>query len=153
MFEMSVMAVCLAIALKFFGLVCRGHPFEILILVAAYVFCVIAFGLLMGALVREPYHAITWSLFYVMPSVLFAGAIWSRTSMDNVSLVLSYIMPIGYAANDLRSLFVKGSAVGIELRLLGLLIMGAIFFAAAIHFLEANKFANDNAQRTHAVDA
>ena len=90
------MAVFLAIALKFFGSVCRGNPLEILTLVAVYVACVAAFGLMMDALVREPYHAITWSLFYVMPSVLF------------------YVIPIGYAANDLRSLFVKGSAAGME---------------------------------------
>lgn len=75
LFESAVMAICLAIAIKFFGLICRGNPFEILILIANYVACVTAFALMMGALAGEPHRAITWSLFYIMPSVLFAGAI------------------------------------------------------------------------------
>lgn len=149
LFESAVMAICLAIGIKFFGMICRGNPSEILILVAAYVACVTAFGLMMGAVAGEPHQSITWSLFYVMPSVLFAGAIWPRTSMDNVSLLLSYIMPIGYAANDLRNFLVKGTAAGVEGHIAALLLMGAIFFAAAVGVLKfkgAKNFAGDNAQ-------
>ncbi len=155
LFESAVMAICLAIGIKFFGMICRGNPSEILILVAAYVACVTAFGLMMGAVAREPHQAIMWSLFYVMPSVLFAGAIWPRTSMDNISLFLSYVMPIGYAANDLRNLLVKGTAAGVEVHIAALLLMSAIFFAAAVGVLKfkgAKVFANDNAQGIQPAD-
>ena len=67
LFESAVMAICLAIGIKFFGMICRGNPSEILILVAAYVFC------------------------------------------------------------DLRSLFVKGTAAGVEFHIFILLLMGGIF--------------------------
>ena len=87
-------------------MICCGNPSEILILVAAYVACVTAFGLMMGAVAREPHQAITWSLFYVMP--------------------------IGYAANDLRNFLGKGTAAGVEGHIAALLLMGAIFFAAAL---------------------
>ena len=155
LFETSVMAICLAIGIKFFGMICRGSCSEILILVAAYVFCVTAFGLLMGALAREPHQAITWSLFYIMPSVLFAGAIWPRTSMDNVSLFLSYVMPIGYAANDLRSLFVKGSAASLDFHIAILIFMGGIFFTTATLALKfgGKNFVEDNAQGTRFADS
>ena len=115
-----------------------------------------AFGLMMGAVPREPHQAIMWSLFYVMPSVLFGGAIWPRTSMDNISLFLSYVMPIGYAANDLRNFLVKGTAAGVEGHIAALLLMGAIFFAAAVGVLKfkgAKAFAKDNAQGIQPVDA
>ena len=156
LFESAVMAICLAIGIKFFGMICHGNPSEILILVAAYVAYVTVFGLMMRAVAREPHQAITWSLFYVMPSVLFAGAIWPRTSIDNVSLLLSYVMPIGYAANDLRNFFVKGTAAGVEVHIAALLLMSAIFFAAAVGVLKfkgAKVFANDNAQGIQPVDA
>ena len=155
LFESAVMAICLAIGIKFFDMICRGNPSEILILVTAYVFCVTAFGLMMGALAREPHQAITWSLFYVMPSVLFAGAIWPRTSMDNASLFLSYIMPIGYAANDLRNFFVKGTAAGVEVHIFILLLAGGIFLTAAIGILKfkgAKDFAGNNVQGIQSAD-
>ena len=45
-----------------------------------------------------------------MPSVLFTGAVWPRFSMDAFSRLLSWVMPIGYAAIDLRELLVRGGA-------------------------------------------
>lgn len=50
--------------------------------------------------------------------------------MDGVSLLLSYVMPIGYTANDLRNLLLKGSAAGVEGHIAILLLTGGMFFAA-----------------------
>lgn len=44
-----------------------------------------------------------------MPSVLFSGAIWPRYFMDAISLLLSYIMPIGYSTNTLRDVLLRGT--------------------------------------------
>ena len=64
-----------------------------------------------------------------LAAVLFTGAIWSRFSMDAVSLALSYAVPIGWAAEDLRNLFLKGAAYGWENHALILLGFGTVFFA------------------------
>lgn len=110
-------------------------PFTVLaaklFLVLTFVACMMSFALFVGAWVNIPQKAITLPLFYIMSSVLFSGAIWPRTSMDNFSLLLSYIMPIGYSADNLRSLLVKGSAAGLQYDSAMMLLLGGIFFVLA----------------------
>ena len=112
-------------------MVCHGGFGEIIFLMLTFVFCMMSFALFVGAWVNIPQKAITLPLFYIMPSVLFAGAIWPRTSMDNFSLFLSYIMPIGYSADNLRSLLVKGSAVNLQHDTTMMLLLGGVFFVLA----------------------
>ncbi len=147
--EAAVVAICFSIGIKFFGLICRGNFLEIMLITAAFLFSVVSFALAAGAWVKIPYHAISYTLAYVMPSILFTGAIWERYSMDNVSLFLSYVMPIGYAAVDLRNLFLKGAVHGWEFHALILLMFGAIFFAAGLAGLKFGGRGNaeDNATR------
>ena len=135
-FGTVILAVCLAIGMGFFDMICHSSGGEIVLLLAAYVTCMTAFALFLGSWVKIPYRTITYSLFYIMPSVLFAGAIWPRSSMDAISLLLSYLMPIGYVANDVRSLLVKGMAWGWEWHMLALLIGAAIFFLLAVKGLK-----------------
>ena len=130
-YETTVVAFCLAIGVGVFKMICRGDFGEIMFLVLTFVACMIAFSLFVGAWVNIPQKAITLPLFYIMPSVLFSGAIWPRTSMDNFSLFLSYIMPIGYSADNLRSLLVKGSAAGLQYDSAMMLLLGGIFFVLA----------------------
>ncbi len=58
--------------------------------------------------------------------------------MDNFSLFLSYVMPIGYVAEDLRSLMVKGVAVGLSSRLIALIAIAGLFFLLAMIGLKRN---------------
>ena len=76
----------------------------------AYIATVLAFSLFMGSWAGRPEKAITYALFYVMPSVLFSGAIWPRHSMNMASLLLSYFVPVGYVAEDTRRFLLLGSA-------------------------------------------
>lgn len=80
-----------------------------------------------------------------MPSILFIGAIWKRYSMDNFSLILSYIMPIGWAADDLRNLFLKGAAINLEKDLFILILMSGIFLILAT--IGVNKNVGNNFAR------
>ncbi len=138
----------LAAGIKFFGITCRGNFAEILAVVTA-------FALGVSAWVKVPYHAISYTLAYVMPSILFTGAIWSGFSMDAVNLALSYAVPIGWAAEDLRNLFLKGAAHGWENHALILLGFGAVFFAVggiSLKITGGAKNVADNAAGTAAAD-
>lgn len=143
----AVMVLCLTIGIGFFHMVCRGSTGEIIMLLLAYMSCMVSFALLVGAWVKVPYRAITYSLFYIMPSVLFTGAIWPRSSMDVVSYGLSYLLPIGYVADDLRSLLVKGASAGLEVHIFILLLWGMFFSCMAVwglkHALERKKNAGN----------
>ena len=152
--ETAVVALCFAVGIKFFGLICRGSFLDIMVATSLFIFAVVTFALGVGAWVKVPYHAISYTLAYVMPSILFTGAIWPRFSMEKFSLFLSYIMPIGYAANDVRNLFVKGTSAGWESHALALLIFGAIFFAlglAGLKFSGGGENAGDNVARNNAA--
>lgn len=128
----AVISTCLSIGLNIFHMVCRGNFIDILSLCSAFIFCMVAFALCVGSWLNEHYKALMTPLVYIMPSILFANITWSRSSMDNISLFLSYIMPIGYAADDLRSLFVKGVAYNLHSHILILLSLGLFFSILAI---------------------
>lgn len=115
--EVLVLIGCLAFSYQFFGLTIRANVVELLALLTAFSAAMTAFAFMVGSGVGKITNAVTYPLFYIMPSVLFSGAIWPRYSMDPLSLGLSYIMPIGYSANTLRDLLVRGTApsLGIDL--------------------------------------
>lgn len=126
-----VFLISLALAAAAFGLAWRGSLFETAALVFSFSLAMHAFALAVGAWVRRPTMTITYTLFYIMPSVLFTGAIWPRWSMDAGSLALSYTMPIGYAAESLRDLLIRGYAPDLAGDILVLLAFAAVFAAAA----------------------
>ncbi len=132
LFSTSVVAICLSIGIKFFGMVCRGDFFAIVAILTAFIFAMTAVAICAGAWNEVPYKATLCAVVYIMPSILFTGALWPRYSMDSFSLFLSYIMPIGYASNDLRDLFLKGTAINLEGHLAILICFGMIFFTASL---------------------
>ena len=128
----TVTLICLSIGFGVFQMVCRGSWIDIILLISAYVVCMVSFAICVGAWIDEEYKALITPLAYVMPSILFANVTWPRTSMDNFSLFLSYIMPIGYTADDLRCLLVKGVAVELHFHIIILLFIGFVFFTFAV---------------------
>ena len=68
--------------------------------------------------------------------------------MDNFSLFLSYIMPIGYAADDLRNLLLKGAAFGWQTDSLILILGGGIFLTLGVIGMKfgGRENVSDNAQ-------
>lgn len=131
-------AICFSIGIKFFGMICRGNFLEILLLIAAFIFCMTNFSILVGAWIKIPHKTIILTLAYIMPSILFTGAIWKRYSMDNLSIILSYLMPIGWAADDLRNLFLKGAAENFLQDFLILIMMSGIFLIFAMIGVKKN---------------
>lgn len=106
--ETLVMMVCLYGSALFFGMVICA-PFWLLAgFVLLFALAMTSFATLAGSWVRTPGQAISYTLFYIMPSVLFSGAIWPRESMDGFSWFLTWIMPIGYTADAARDLLVRG---------------------------------------------
>lgn len=146
--SISTAAACLAVGIKFFHMICRGDFWEILAVIAAFNFCMVSFAMCVGAWNKISYRPLFYTLAYIMPSILFTGAIWTRYSMDNFSLFLSYVMPIGYAADDLRNLLLKGSAFGWQIDSLILIFGGGIFLTLGVIGMNfgGRENVSDNAQ-------
>lgn len=62
---------------------------------------------------------------------------------------LSYIMPIGYSADNLRNLLVKGSAAGLQYDLAMILLLGGIFFVLA--FIGVRRYVGTDTARMAAA--
>lgn len=125
------LSLCLAFSLAFFGIAAHGPWGRMVLLMAAYISAILAFSVFMGSWVGRPEKAITYALFYVMPSVLFSGAIWPRHSMNVASLLLSYLVPVGYVAEDTRRFLVLGRAPDWGIHALVLLGMTLFFMILA----------------------
>ena len=132
MIEIGVISICLSIGIRFFDMICRGSFIEIMILNSSFIICMVAFAICVGVLIDEEYKTLLTPLAYIMPSIMFANVTWPRHSMDDFSLILSYIMPIGYAADDLRNLLIKGIAVDLQFHVTILLFMASLFFTIAV---------------------
>ena len=130
--EITLISICLSIGISIFDIICRGNFIEIMTLNSAFIICMVAFAICIGVLIDEEYKALLTPLVYIMPSIMFANVTWSRHSMDGISLFLSYIMPIGYAADDLRNLLIKGNAVDLQFHVTILLLMASLFFTIAV---------------------
>lgn len=121
-----IMLACTLFAYKLFNLQYRSEFGDILCLIMAFSFAMVSFAQAVSSWVKKDTDAITFTVFYIMPSVLFTGAIWPRVSMDSFSYFLSYIMPIAYAANDLRILLLRGYAPLLHQDILCLITFGTI---------------------------
>ncbi|MBR1759892.1 MAG: ABC transporter permease [Schwartzia sp.] len=113
------------------GMTCRAPLLPLAFLGFSFAFAMTAFAFAVGAWVRKPSSTISYTLFYIMPSVLFSGAVWPRASMDGVSRFLSWVMPIGYAAIDFRELLVRGDAPTLGEDCAILVAIGLAFLAFA----------------------
>lgn len=105
-----VFLLALALAHILFQLTIRGDFFLLFGFSLLFMMVLTSFSVAAGSWVKTPGEAISYTLFYIMPSVLFSGAIWPRASMDPVSLMLSWIMPIGYAGDVIRDLLLRGES-------------------------------------------
>lgn len=107
--ETVIFLGCLALAYSVFDIVVQTVLVQLIGIIAAFAVAMTSFALFVGTAVRKISSTITLPLFYIMPSVLFSGAIWPRYFMDAISLLLSYIMPIGYSTNTLRDVLLRGT--------------------------------------------
>jgi ABC-2 type transport system permease protein len=131
--------ISLTAASFLFGMTLKAPLLPLLLLGFSFSLCMTTFALFTGSLVRIPVKCISYTLFYIMPSVLFSGGLWPRLSMDPVSLCLSYIMPIGYSADDLRDLLLRGNAPHLPLDLSILILLSFLFLTAAIVYMKRDE--------------
>lgn len=144
--EVAILMCCLVFSYIAFGLNCRANIFDLLLFGGVFSFALVSFALFVGSMVNKPVVSITAALFYIMPSILLSGALWPRISMDKISLVLSYIMPIGYVAESWRDLLVRGNSPDLYQDMAALCLFGCIMLCGAGYFLRKKKEAVSYAQ-------
>lgn len=112
------------------------------VILFAFILCMLAFALMIGIWITKPHICITATLFYIMPSIVFTGGMWPRSSMDNISFFLSYIMPLGYTAEPVRDLLLHSQTPLFKEALFGLGSLAMLFLILAclgLRFYERNR--------------
>lgn len=136
---MAAEAAATACNILVFGTVSCAPMAMLLLLFFVFGAAAASFSILMGIMNRSPVGAIMFSVAYIMPSVLFSGAIWPRFSMDSVSFFISELVMIGHAGDDLRDLLLRGSAPSLAEDMAMLFALGAVFLTLSYMVLERRR--------------
>lgn len=104
---------------------------ELAVIVFSFSVTMTSLAFAVGLWLPRPVLCISATLFYIMPSILFSNALWPRSSMDKLSLLVSYLMPIGYIGDTARTLLLRGSMPLFAQSLAGLLLFSLLFAGLA----------------------
>lgn len=135
----AVLSFCLALGGELFQLANHGTLWQLMALSSAFLSAILSFAFCVGSWVRKADQAVSYPLFYIMPSILFTGAFWPRYSMDSISLLISYLVPVGYVAEDFRSMLVTGTAAGWESHVVLLMIYAVLLLCLAAKGLKKER--------------
>jgi len=115
----------------------RGSFLLLLLLAQLFLLNTLGLGLLVSTLVRTQQQAMMTAAFtLMMPMVYLSGLIFPIENMPPAIQLLTYLIPLRYFATIIRSIFLKGSGIGVLWpEALALLVMGvAIISVAALRF-------------------
>lgn len=125
----AAFAACLALAHYLFFVPLRASCWQFAVLLTAFATCFTALALLFGLLFSRAANAISETLLFIMPGLLYSGLSWPGEWTDSVPKLLSCFFPIKYIALSLRSLSLRGEAPGLARDVAVLLLLAALFLA------------------------
>ncbi|MHC1745615.1 MAG: ABC transporter permease [Negativicutes bacterium] len=132
MWGMVSFATYLVIAYQFLLLPVKGNPGELLLIGSAFVFAVSAIGLFFSAIAPNEVQAVQLPIAYIMPAFLFSGYIWPDFAMNTFSQLVSTILPLTYAAVNIRDLMLVGCAPDLYRGVLVLSAMGGVLLSFSV---------------------
>jgi len=125
-------ATYLVIAYQFLLLPVKGNLGELLLIGSAFVFAVSAIGLFFSAIAPNEVQAVQLPIAYIMPAFLFSGYIWPDFAMNTFSQLVSTILPLTYAAVNIRDLMLVGCAPDLYRGVLVLSAMGGVLLSFSV---------------------
>ncbi|MBP1765117.1 MAG: hypothetical protein H6Q65_2175 [Firmicutes bacterium] len=137
----------LVIAYQFLLLPVKGSLLELLMVGSAFVFAVSSIGLFYSAIAPNEIQAIQLPVAYIMPAFLFSGYIWPDFAMNTFSKIVSSILPLTYAAVDIRDLMLTGYAPALYSDLTVLSAMGGVLLMLSIGIVSFRRRRNEGEQR------
>ncbi|NMB65965.1 MAG: ABC transporter permease, partial [Spirochaetes bacterium] len=117
--------VITAIAIFWFGIPFRGSFIFLLLCGAIYIISTLAIGLFISTVSSTQQQAMLSSFMFFVPAILFSGVIFPIYSMPVIFQLVTYINPMRYFVEIVRSVFLKGTGITyLWQHMLILLIMG-----------------------------
>lgn len=123
----------LATGILLFGITIEGSIVTAIIVVTILAVVCESLGMLLSSLAEREVQAVQFIPFVVLSAFLLTGVFWPIQAFPSWLQPLSYVVPLTYAADAVRSVMIRGWGVGqIWLDLLVLLIFLAIFMIASV---------------------
>lgn len=129
--------VVLTVAINWFGIPLRGELWLLLSFCALFVMTTLGFGLFVSTVSNTQQQALMTAQFLVFfPSIMLSGFTFPIENMPRVIQCVTYIIPLRYALEAIRGIFLRG--VGLDVlwpQALALFVLGiAILTLAVLRF-------------------
>lgn len=109
-----------------FDLPFKGSVASLLMSGTAFVLAVVGVGGFFSAVAPNEVYAVQLPMVYIMPALLFSGYVWPHLAMNEISLMLSKLLPLTYMADDVRDLMLSGYAPFLQHNVMILLMFGLV---------------------------
>ena len=107
-----------------FGVPLRGSMGVLALGTVLFLICMLGIGLFISTISRTQQQAMVTAFFFIMPSILFSGFGSPISSMPETLQWLTYLNPLRYFQEVLRSVYLKGTGLDLlwqEMAAMGLL--------------------------------
>jgi ABC-2 type transport system permease protein len=128
--------LALAVGKLMFNLPFRGNFFTYMFVSAIYIFVVISIGIILATISKNQRQAILTSFFFNLPLIQLSGALSPIESMPDFFRFLTYLNPLRYYIQCIRSILLKG--VGLDVLWQDVLILA--LFAIVLLLSSAARF-------------
>jgi ABC-2 type transport system permease protein len=130
--SLVVLLIVLLVALVWFKVPLRGSSVLLLGSALLYIMSMLGVGLFISTTCRTQQQAMMSNILFFMPSILLSGFVFPIDNMPRVVQWITYVNPMRYFIEIVRSIFLKGSGVAVLWpNLLVLFILGLALLALA----------------------
>jgi ABC-2 type transport system permease protein len=128
-------AICMLVAMFWFGVPMRGSWLTLLLASIMFLLTVLILGFWISATTRSQLLSSQFSLLAtLLPSFLLSGFAFPLTQTPAVVRAMSYLVPARYYVSLLKNIFLKGSGMVSEWQpLLGLALFAVLISFVAMH--------------------
>ncbi len=98
-----------AIAIFWFGIPFRGSFIFLLLCGAVYIISTLAIGLFISTVSSTQQQAMLSSFMFFVPAIFLSGVIFPIYSMPRIFQIITYLNPMRYFVEIVRSVFLKGT--------------------------------------------
>jgi ABC-2 type transport system permease protein len=134
---MVQVGILLAVAILLFNIMVVGNPLIAFLIASLLAVVSVSLGILLSSLAHRESQAIQFFPLIILPVFLLSGVFWPREAMPLWLRPLSFLIPVTYAVDALRSVLIRGWGImDIWVQILALIAFAAIFLTGAVYMLK-----------------
>ena len=118
------------------GIAANGSPILAFVVVVLLAVGAVSLGIFLSTFARTELQIIQFIPIVLAPQFLLSGVLFPVSSLPSILKPLVAIMPLNYAVDGLRQVFIRGADLGVSALQLDLVVLGivAAFFATIAAF-------------------